>query len=59
MVRRSHADIWSGVRSSIIERQASLTRAPVQPISTARDLSCPRLKKRRRDDAKKPSLPSK
>jgi uncharacterized protein YcbK (DUF882 family) len=35
-------------------RQASVTRAPVQPISTARDLSCPRLKKRRRDDAKKP-----
>jgi hypothetical protein len=37
-----------------MQRQASLTRAAVQPISTARDLSCPRLKKRRRDDTKKP-----
>jgi hypothetical protein len=36
-----------------MERQASVTRAPVQPISTARDLSYPRLKKRRRDDTKK------
>jgi hypothetical protein len=37
-----------------MEHQASLTGAPVQRISTARELSCPRLKKRRRDDTKKP-----